>query len=338
MADAIKNLFDAIWRTKMIPKMLTDGVCTMVHKHGPTEKLSNYRGLTILNSLSKVLENVLKQRLSPLCEEQLHDSQSGFRPLRRCADQHFLVSELLTNRRELGLPTLLVFIDVKKAYDVVWTQGLWAKLAKFHVSGTILELLKVWTSNINRRARVESELSEPFTLGRGVPQGGVLSPLLYTVFINDLLEELAETKCGVELAGITVSSLSFADDLTLLAASPEQVRTLLAVLDRHSSAWQYEINVAKSAVMVVGTPTQEKCLGQEVFDFRGQRLQLDQDYTCLGIAGSALRGKPTRFVNSRVQSAKNKLRAPKWSVWGSIQWHQTNHSSRHLERANPPGP
>src|SRR5690242_10642497 len=72
-----------IWNAKRLPRMLTEGNVLVLHKTGPTDDLSNYRGITILNSISKVLEYFMKQRLTPLAETLLNDAQGGFRPDRR---------------------------------------------------------------------------------------------------------------------------------------------------------------------------------------------------------------------------------------------------------------
>jgi sorting nexin-29 len=104
--------------------------------------LDNYRGISLINSAAKVLEMVLKNRLVPLAEEWLSDLQAGFRPARGCNDLHFILQEAVSSRREQELPSFVVFIDVKKAYDCTWREGLWALLSNAGVTGRMLTVLK----------------------------------------------------------------------------------------------------------------------------------------------------------------------------------------------------
>src|SRR6202043_3787806 len=101
------------------------GEIAMIHKGGAKEDLDNYRGITLLTSLSKLFEVVVNSRLYVWANggNKLRDEQGGFRPDRRCSDQMFLLHEIITERREQGKATYCAFIDVRKAYDSVWRTG-----------------------------------------------------------------------------------------------------------------------------------------------------------------------------------------------------------------------
>jgi hypothetical protein len=88
--------------------------------------------------------------------------------------------------------------------------------------------------------------SRAFQTVRGLPQGSVISPLLYDFYVR-----LQQTGAGVQFMDMTISNLAFADDVTLIAGNEADMTTLLAVLDQHSQEFGYSINVAKSAVMWV---------------------------------------------------------------------------------------
>jgi len=278
------------------------------HKKGATENLANYRGLTLLNSVSKAAEYFLKARLSPFCEAipALSDAQGGFRPDRRCADQQFVLREILSSRLEAKLPTFVAFIDIFKAYDTVWPEGLRAALAKANISGRFQAILNIMASVISRRARIGETSSTEFAILRGVPQGAVLSPLLYAIFFDGLLQELEASGLGVCIAGLNIPDLAFADDLVLFASSPEEMNKLLAIVHRHSIQWRYSVNAAKCAIAVIGTKAQEQEGARQHFTLGSERLATDQDYEYLGVLLSALRGKPSTFVESRLNAAKAK--------------------------------
>ena len=101
LESAFTSLLSAAWSSERWPRAWTEGITTVVHKKGPTDDLDNFRGLSLLNTLAKAAEYFIKARLEPFVEAlpALHDSQGGFRPDRRCADQHFILAELCNLNR-----------------------------------------------------------------------------------------------------------------------------------------------------------------------------------------------------------------------------------------------
>ena len=138
------------------------------------------------------------------------------------------------------------------------------------------------------------------------------------MFFDSLLQEVEAAGCGVALDDLTVSDLAFADDLALVSGSVADANAQLAVVHRHSQKWRYELNAAKSAVAVVGTPSQEAAAREASFMLGNEKLQLDDDYPYLGIIFSALRGKPKAFIEQRIASAK--LKAPMLSGAGGARF------------------
>jgi hypothetical protein len=195
---------------------------------------------------------------------------------------------------------------VSKAYDTVWWIGLHAALSKLHIEGRFLSVLRTISSTISRQVVVGDEVSEPFSLHRGVAQGAVLSPLLYAIFIDSLLRELESSPFGVRIAGVKVPVLAFADDLTLTASSPEHLNELLSLVHKHAMQWRFHINVSKSAAAVVGTPAQEARAATLKFCVGEQQLRLDPDYPYLGVPFSALRGRTHSYVEQHVSAARAK--------------------------------
>src|SRR5690348_4624671 len=124
--DSAKKMF----RLERIPRDWARGIIFPLHKEGDPRVPDNYRGITLLSVVGKIYAMVLNNRVKRWCEERnvLVDEQAGFRVRRSTVDQTFILSELIRARRKKGLKTYCAFLDIKKAYDKVWRDGLWKRL------------------------------------------------------------------------------------------------------------------------------------------------------------------------------------------------------------------
>ena len=120
---------------------------------------------------------------------------------------------------------------IQKAYDSVWHDGLWYKLWDMGVKGRMWRVIKKVYESSKSTVLLEGEKSDTFTIEQGVAQGCSLSPILFSVFINDLLKELEQTVLGIQLSsGKTVGGMFFADDFVGISDSKESLQKLLDVV------------------------------------------------------------------------------------------------------------
>ena len=126
----LKELFQLIWDSEYIPERWGEGMIISLFKKGDREDPGNYRGITLLNVVGKLFNKVLNYRLLQWLEEhnKLSESQAGFRFDRSCVDNIFILNEVIQGRLQEGKKTFCFFLDIKKAYDTVWRDGLWYKM------------------------------------------------------------------------------------------------------------------------------------------------------------------------------------------------------------------
>ena len=119
-----------------------------------------------------------------------------------------------------------LFLDIQKAYDTVWHDGLWYKLWDMGVKGRIWRVIKKMYMSSRGEVLLEREKSDSFNVEQGVAQGCSLSPILFSVFINDLLKEVEQAELGIQLSsGKTFGVMLFADDFVGVSDSKESLQT-----------------------------------------------------------------------------------------------------------------
>ena len=158
-----------------------------------------------------------------------------------------LLGQMEMLKKSHGL--MIAFIDFSKAYDKVVRDRLWKCLGKLGVSGKFLCFLQSLYWGTSCQVRVGAKSSRAFDVNVDIRQGYVLSPLLFSLYINGLVEELKKSSCGVECGGDILPGLLFADDTALFASDGPGIEKSLDVLVRWCNEWGVKINVHKSGIM-----------------------------------------------------------------------------------------
>ena len=144
---------------------------------------------------------------------------------------------------------LVAFIDFSKAYDKVNRDKSWSCLQSVGVKGSFLRFLQELYEGSVRKVKVEGQVSEDFKVNIGLQQGCVLTPLLFSLYINGAVKKLKEGKCGIECGDEIVPGLLLADDTCLVASNAPDLMRSMDVLVEWCKEWGVTINVAKSGIM-----------------------------------------------------------------------------------------
>ena len=185
----------------------------------------------MLSVVGKVFCKILNNRLVQCLDKGvLHEGQAGFRINRSCMDNVYTLNEIVQGRLREDKKTYALFLDIQKAYDSVWHDGLWYKLWDMGVKGRMWRVIKKMYESFKSAVLLEGEKSNTFTIEQGVAQGCSLSPILFSVFVNDLLKEVKQTGLGIQLSsGKTVGGMLFADDFVGISDSKESLQKLLDI-------------------------------------------------------------------------------------------------------------
>ena len=267
-SKVLTRIMNALWSSEEIPKAWGIAIIHPLPKSGDLTDLGNTRGISLLSCMSKLFEALLRARLQKFLEDngKLVPEQGGFRAARECVEHVATLHEALRRRREAKLPSYVGFIDFAKAFDTVWRRGLLFKLHRMGVQGKMLRMIAALYQDTRATVRVDGQYTETFPIEMGVRQGGVLSPLLFLVFINDLLDRMKEAKLGVTIPGLRRDSpfappplfpgLMWADDVVLVTSSHEKLQQAFHLVDKWCADWGMSVNPKKSNVMLITEDTE----------------------------------------------------------------------------------
>jgi hypothetical protein len=169
----------------------------------------NLRPISLLSTTGKISEEVILKILQKHTEERglLNASQCDFRARHSTTLQCMRLADHVTLNFNYKMSTAVVFLDIEKAFDTTWHSGLLYKLSKLEFSNSLTKLIGSFLSHRKFRVSVEGEMSTPREMQAGVPQGSVLSPTLFNLYIND-----APQTHGVHLALCADDTCLYATD------------------------------------------------------------------------------------------------------------------------------
>lgn len=247
LSGPLTALFRRSVNSGILPSDWKIGEVTPIFKKGSKQSPTNYRPVSLTSVPCKVLESIIRdQMMEHLNSSQLlHDAQHGFRSKRSCTTQLLTTMEDWSKMIEGGKPVDAVYLDFSKAFDSVPHKRLLNKLKSYGVEGQLLRWIEAFLTDRQQRVVVNGSKSCWVPVTSGVPQGSVLGPLLFLLFVNDIPEVV---QGHIKL---------FADDTKLYRPVPShndtaQLQRDLDALAAWSDTWQLPFNADKCKTVHFG--------------------------------------------------------------------------------------
>ena len=328
MREIIIKLFNIVFDTGLIPADWSVGNIIPIYKQkGDVTDPVNYRPITLLSCMGKLFTCIINNRLQTYSEkyEKLSQCQAGFRKGFSTTDHIFVLHILLNLLNYKRKKLFCGFIDLKRAFDTVWRDGLFYKMNLFNINGKCYTLIENMYKSIKSYVTVNGESSSTFPYNIGVRQGENLSPMLFAIYLNDLENFFCQS---VIVNGVTCVSenvindayiflklfvLLCADDTVILAESAQDLQNALNVYNLYCQNWKLSINKSKTKVLIFSKGRRPN----HSFKIGDDEIEIVSDYKYLGVlfgrSGSFLSAKKyiasqaTRAVYSLLKKARSLL-------------------------------
>lgn len=241
----LTKIFNACFRQCYFPQIWKNAKVIAILKPGKDADIpTSYRPISLLSSLSKLFEAIIYTRLISTTQNLLKNEQFGFRKKHSTTQQLARVAEHIAHHLNLNQSTGMFLLDIEKAFDTVWHDGLLHKLVSNDVPLSLIKLVQSYLTNRTFHVHIDDVSSSSHEVPAGVPQGSILGPYLFLLFLNDIpVQPRTKLAC-------------FADDTASLTSDRDsnlvinRLQLSLELLFNYFSSWKLKLNEGKTEAIL----------------------------------------------------------------------------------------
>lgn len=341
-------LFQHIWIHEDIPNEWKESIIIKIPKKGSKAKCSNWRGISVLPAITKIINNIILNRIATPLNNLIRKNQAGFRPENSCIDHINTMRIIIEQSAELNSPLYIAFVDYEKAFDSLKRDVIWRALESRGVPVKIINIIKKFYEGASSRVLHEGQLSEPFVTISGVKQGCALSPLLFITTLDLIFDVVTKESTGLNWRiNERLCDLAYADDVILLSTKHQDMQNMIDKMVTESGKLGLKINTKKTKSMRVNvnnaTPfviNNEDMENVEIFEYLGSKLEPNGG-TQTDVSSRIQKANGAFASLNRVWTATTITRQTKIKIfnacvktvllYGSESWHITNDITSKLQ-------
>lgn len=245
------RLFNKIYDTGEIPIDWLESTFIAIPKKQKARKCSDHRLISLMSHTLKVFLRIVHNRIKNKCEQDLEETQFGFRNSFGTREALFALNILLQKCRDQRKDVFACFVDFEKAFDKVKHTELINILQKIGVDTKDIRIIRNLYWNQNARVKIGDRLTNRLDIQRGVRQGCILSPTLFNLYSDQIFKTALEDQPhGIKINGELLNVIRYADDTVIVSDTVEGLQELLNRIDVAGNAMGININVQKTKFMV----------------------------------------------------------------------------------------
>lgn len=250
LLDIVKLLLDKCIEEGKVPDTWNNAEVILLHKKGDITNIENYRPISLLTHLYKLLTKIITNRLTNKLDFYQPPEQAGFRKGYSTIDHLQTIRNLLEKATEYNIPLYLAFIDYEKAFDTIEVWTVLQALDNARVDSRYSDLMKYIYEKATSTIKIDNDTkTKQIKLERGVRQGDTISPKLFTLTLEDIFKKLNWEHLGINIDGKKLNHLRFADDIVLISESEADLQQMISELNSESLVAGLKMNIKKTKIM-----------------------------------------------------------------------------------------
>ena len=314
----LSQIINACLQLSYMPQQWKSVIVIMILKPGKDLILvTSYRPISLLNTFSKLFERVILIRLSDWLDENhiLSELQAGFRKNKQTKDHIFRIITDVQAAFNRGFKIGAIFIDIEKAFDKVWHEGLLFKLDQLKVPNYLDKWIANYLESRTFSVRNHGALSVSTPIHAGVPQGSVLGPILFNIYFNDITEVRAKTELAL-----------FADDVASwtrgyhLSHIQKKLQSQLQIIEKWMSKWRTKLSTNKTTYLIFNKSRKFDKHALHL-SYKGSLIHAEKNPKFLGLTlDPGLRfNEHAKIIQARTQRRVNMLKKTQREKLGILQ-------------------
>ncbi len=300
-----KTFLKSMYTYMQIPTELKRGIISTLYKGGNKRKCdpNSYRAISLCSTILKLYEKCILNIIDRDAAISVNDLQGGFQKNISCTMTSFILHESIYFAKENHSKLYACFLDVRQAFDRVSHSILMMKLYNTGIDLRIFQIILNMFENVYSCVQSQGHTSDWFPIRQGTRQGQVISPRLYLLFINDLMDTLESSPHSARIHGISYGCPTSADDMVLVTLMKNSLDTLMDICYQNSLKKHYLYNAGKCNVMVFNKNITESITTSRTWRLGPDVVDETDKYVHLGILC-----EKNMNLNENIQNACTKLR------------------------------
>uniref|UniRef100_A0A3Q3AL86 Reverse transcriptase domain-containing protein n=1 Tax=Kryptolebias marmoratus TaxID=37003 RepID=A0A3Q3AL86_KRYMA len=277
--EKLLALYNKVWEEGKIPSTWKEAIIVPICKPGKDPNLAeSYRPIALTSCVGKIMEKIVNNRLMYFLEskQKIKNYQFGFRKGRSTIDPAVCLEHEIRRAQANKESVVAIFLDVEKAYDMLWREGLLIKIKQLGIKGKIYRWIRNFLTERSISVRINNEISSNYQMENGTPQGSIISPILFNIMINDIFSSI-DKSFGVSL---------FADDGIIwkrgrnIKFVKRKLQEAVTSVENWALEWGFRFSISKSKVVVFSNKKLNININLKLY---GEEIERAEEFKYLGV-------------------------------------------------------